>query len=100
MPRLAVGDTPSVEVDVFKADGITPATPTGATLTLTNLRTGQAVSTAGATITINANGVSVTLAAAAATGQFRLAVHITVDAVPTVVSTAYDYSVVAASEAL
>jgi len=100
LDKYALGDTPDFQVTVYAADQLTPVTPTGpVALTLTNLRTGVAVSTAGAVVTIAGNVVTITLPASAAKGQFGCAAQVTIDATPRVKSATYDYEVVAASEA-
>jgi len=98
LDRYAIGDTPTFEVDVFKADGVTPVTPTGpVTVTVTNIRTKGNI-TGSPVVTISGNQVAITLPAAATLGQFRAAAQITVDATPTIRTAIYDYEVVAASE--
>lgn len=93
--RYGVGDTPIVEFDVFKADGVTPVTPVGpVTVTLTNVRTGATVA-GGPTTTITGNAVVVVLAAQNTPGIYRLVVQVKVDA-STLKTGYYDFTVEAA----
>lgn len=87
-------DTPTFEVDVFKADGITAQNPVAASCAVTNLQSKAAVGGGPPTVTITGNQVVVVIPTGmVSAGRFRAALQIQIDAVPTMRTYYYDYTV-------